>query len=159
MRATVRGVMSCRLAYMWGHSRGTCCFLLYPDDKSNKFLLNVLSVYTASRSRRQLTLAAGRNSNVQVLWVINLCSQVRLWTGGLPLGLLGEYQVICGCSWRSNFFICSCFSQFLYMCVYTGSAKKMYTRFNERKLCCIIDYCKSTIYLQHNNMIYVFTSI
>ena len=42
---------------------------------------------------------------------------------------------------------------------YTGSAKKTYTDFNERKLCCIIDYCKSTIYFrQHNNMIYVFTS-
>ena len=40
------------------------------------------------------------------------------------------------------------------------SAKKMYTNFNERKLRCITDYCKSTIYFrQHNNMIYVFTSI
>jgi hypothetical protein len=43
---------------------------------------------------------------------------------------------------------------------YTGSAKKIYTHFNERKLRCIIDYCKSTIYFrQHNNTIYVFTSI
>ena len=44
--------------------------------------------------------------------------------------------------------------------LYTGSAKKMYTHFNKRKLRCIIDYCKSTIHFrQHDNMIYVFTSV
>jgi len=126
MRATVRSVTSCSLADIWGRSRGTCCLLLYHDDKSNKFLLNVLSVYTASHSRRQLSLAAGRNSNVQVLWIINLRSQVRLWTGGLPLGLLGECQVVCGCSWRSNFYVCSYYSQFLYMCVYLYIYMRMY---------------------------------
>ena len=47
---------------------------------------------------------------------------------------------------------------YTYTC--TGSTKKMYTHFNERRLRCIIDYCKSTIYFrQHNNMMYVFTSI
>jgi hypothetical protein len=37
--------------------------------------------------------------------------------------------------------------------IYTGSAKKMYTHFNKRKLCCIIDYCKSTIYFRKHNSI------
>jgi len=43
----------------------------------------------------------------------------------------------------------------------TGSAKtNVYTLQQKKPLRCIIDYCKSTIYfLQHNNMIYVFTSI
>ena len=76
--AGVRGVASCSVADMYERFRGICCFLLYPDDKGNKFLLNALPDYTASRSRRQLTLASGRNSDIQIFWKINLCLQVRL---------------------------------------------------------------------------------
>jgi hypothetical protein len=59
---------------MYGCFRGTCCFLLYPDDKGNKFFLNVLSDHTASRPRKELTLAAGRNSNIHIFWKITMLS-------------------------------------------------------------------------------------
>ena len=44
---------------------------------------------------------------------------------------------------------------------YTGSAKKMYTHFNERKLYVVKSIIVNLQYIlrQHNNMIYVFTSI
>jgi hypothetical protein len=44
--------------------------------------------------------------------------------------------------------------------IYRVRQKNVHTLERKKTVCCIIDYCKSTIYFcQYNNMIYVFTSI
>ena len=47
-----------------------------------------------------------------------------------------------------------------FIAIYRVRQKSVYTLQRKKTLRCIIDYCKSTEYFrQHNNMIYVFTSI